>query len=417
MGGVARLVEQELGAPRDDAFAELHEGGQHVAQRHQLRPAAVERDHIGAEAGLHGGEAPELVQHHVGHRVAPQFDDDAHAVAVALVAQIGDALDLLFAHEFGDALDQRRLVDLIGDLGDDQRLAVLAQRFRADPRPHDDRAASGRVGGADAGAAEDEAAGREIRAGQHFHQLLDRGVRLVHHQEHRVDALAEIVRRNVGGHADGDAAGAVDEQIGEAGRQDGRLQLLLVVVRPEIDGVLVEIVEHGHRDLLEPRFGVTIGRRGVAVDGAEIALAVDQRRAHREILRHAHHRVVDGDVAMRMESADRVADGAGAFVVGPVGREILLVHRKQDAPMHGLQTVAHVGQGAADDDAHRVIEIAALHLVEDGDGLDVGGVRRLFGLVVAQGNFRGDSIEASLSRSRRERLLAHCLESFVVSEP
>ena len=40
--------------------------------------------------------------------------------------------------------------------------------------------------------------------------------------------------------------------------------------------------------------------------------------------------------------------------------------------MDGLQAVAHVGQRAAHDHAHRVIEIAALHFVEDRDGLDVG---------------------------------------------
>ena len=36
---------------------------------------------------------------------------------------------------------------------------------------HDDRAAAGRIGAVDAGAAEDDAAGREIRAGNDLHQL------------------------------------------------------------------------------------------------------------------------------------------------------------------------------------------------------------------------------------------------------
>ena len=75
---------------------------------------------------LQVGEAPELVQHHVGHRIALQLDDDAHAFAVALVPQIGDALDPLLAHLLGDLLDQHALVHLIGDGRDDQRLAILA---------------------------------------------------------------------------------------------------------------------------------------------------------------------------------------------------------------------------------------------------------------------------------------------------
>ena len=62
------------------------------------------------------------------HLAALQIDDDAHAVAIRLVADVGDALDRLLAHELGDALDQPRLVDLVRDLGDDDRRAVALLR-------------------------------------------------------------------------------------------------------------------------------------------------------------------------------------------------------------------------------------------------------------------------------------------------
>ena len=218
----------------------------------------------------------------------------------------------------------------------------------------------------------------------------------------RVDRLAEIVRRDVGRHADRDAAGAVDQQIGEARRQDDRLLLLLVVVRLEVDRVLVEVVEQRQRDAVEPRLGVARGRGRIAVDRAEIALPVDQRDAHREVLRHAHQRVVDREIAVRMVLAHRVADGARGLVVGAVGGEVELVHRVEDAPMHRLQAVAHVGQRAAHDHAHRVIEIAALHFVEDRDGLDVG---RPFGpgpVVAGVAQFvTSDSLGRGSSRFRR----------------
>ena len=82
--------------------------------------------------------------------------------------------------------------------------------------------------------------------------------------------------------------------------------------------------------------------------------------------------VVDRKLAVRMILADHVADGARGFVVGTVGGEIVLAHRIEDAAVHGFQPVANVGQGAAHDHAHRVIEIAALHFVEDRNGFDVG---------------------------------------------
>ena len=124
-------------------------------QGHQLGPTAVQRHHVGAEARLQRRIAVELVQHHVRHGVALDLDDDAHAVAIGFVAQIRDALDLLLANELGDLLDQRRLVHLIGNLVDDDRLALLANHLDLGLAPHDDRAAPGRVGGARTGTPED----------------------------------------------------------------------------------------------------------------------------------------------------------------------------------------------------------------------------------------------------------------------
>ena len=353
------MVEQKLGAPRHHFFAEGDEGGQHVLQRHQQRAAAVERHDVDAEGRLQRREAIELVEHDVALGVALELDHHAVAVAVALVAQVGNAVDLLVAHQLGDALDHGRLVHLIGNFGDDDRFAFLADGLEGDLAAHHDRAAAGVVGAADAGAAENDAAGREIRARHDLDQIVDADGRIVDHRDAGVDHLAEIVRRDVGRHADGDAAGAVDQQIGKARRQHRRLALVAVIVGLEIDGVLVDVVEQRHRRLRQPAFGVAHGRRRIAVDRAEIALPVDQRQAHGEILRHAHQRVVDRLVAVRVIFAHHVADHARRFDVFLVGRVALLVHRIEDAPVHRLQAVAHVGQRARHDHAHGVIEIAS----------------------------------------------------------
>jgi tagatose-1,6-bisphosphate aldolase len=62
-----------------------------------------------------------------------------------------------------------------------------------------------------------------------------------------------------------------------------------------------------------PRLGVAHRRGAVAVAAAEVALAVDQRVALREVLRHAHQRVVGRLVAVRVEAAEHVADHARAL--------------------------------------------------------------------------------------------------------
>src|SRR5947209_2528012 len=82
-------------------------------------------------------------------------------------------------------------------------------------------------------------------------------------------------------------------------------------------------------------------------------------------------------VAMRMVFGGDVANDARGLDVFLVGRVPLFVHRIQNAPMHGLQPVARIRQRARHDHAHGVIEVGAFHLVEDGNGTDIRGRRRL----------------------------------------
>ena len=409
MGAITRLVEQVAGASADHLLAEGDEGGEQILEVQELRPAGVERHEVAAEGRLQLGEAIELVQHDIGHGVALQLDHHAIAFTIGFVANLGDALDLLLAHQFADALDHRGLVDLIGDVRDDQRLATAAHRLGADATAHGERTATGRIGRADAGAPENEAAGGEIGARNQLDQVLDRHFRPIDQRDRGVDHLAEIVRRDVGRHADGDAAGAVDQQIGEAGGKDDRLALGVVVVRLEVDGVFVDVLEQLVGGLGETHFGVSHRRGGVAVDRAEVALAVDQRQAHREVLRHAHQRVVDRLIAVRMVLTDDVADHAGRLAIGLVPVVAVLVHREENAPVDGLEAVARVGKGTADDHAHGVIEVAALHLVGDRDRLDVGGIASRGGIVSA-GQGRLSSFAKSLSTCR-VRLHDSALES------
>ncbi len=179
---------------------------------------------------------------------------------------------------------------------------------------------------------------------------------------HRFD---EVVRRDVRGHPHGDARGAVHDQVGQPGREDGGLLQPVVEVGDEIDGVLVDVLEHRHRDAGEAGFGVAVGGGRIAVHRAEVSLPVHQRIAQREILHHPHQRVVDRYVAVRVILPEHVADDRGALLVGAAGDEPQLVHGEQDAAVHGLEPVAHIGERALHDHAHRVVEERLPHLVFD----------------------------------------------------
>ena len=370
VGPFARLGEIVDGASRDDFAAVPDESLQHLLERHQLRLPVLQRHHVDAEHRLHRRLRIQVVEHDLGDLAALELDDHAHAVLVGLVAQAvgGDPVDQLLAHQLRDALDEPRLVDLVGELGDHDRLAIApADLLDADARAHRQSAASGAVGGGDLLRAVDDAAGGEVRPRHVLHQ------RIIQQRDARVDGLGEIVRRDVGRHADRDAGLPVHQQVRHARRQHRGLLLGLVVVGREIDRLLVDVRQQLVRDARHAHLGVAHGGGHVAVHGAEIALAVDQQVAHGKRLRHAHDGVVDRGVAVRMVLADHVPDHARGLLVGLVPVVAELTHGVQHAAVHGLQSVTHVGQCPPDDHAHRIVEIGLPHLVFETDREDFAG--------------------------------------------
>ena len=274
--------------------------------------------------------------------------------------------------QLGDLLRERVGVDLVGQLGDDEALPAL-DLLDLDDRAHDDRAAAGAVGVLDALAAQDQRAGREVRpldAGHHrVERLLAGRLGVGEHPLGGVGDLAQVVRRDVGRHADRDAGRAVDEQVREPARQDDRLLRLAVVVVPEVDGVLVDVADHLHGQRRHPALGVAGRRRRVVARGAEVALPVDQRVAQRPVLHQPDQRVVDRGVTVRVVLTHHLTDDAAALVVAAVGPVATVVHRVDHATVHRLEAVAHVGQRATHDDRHRVVDVAALHLGVEVDRL------------------------------------------------
>src|SRR5690606_31403937 len=112
--------------------------------------------------------------------------------------------------QLGDLLDQPRLVHLVRDLGDDDRLAAVVGHLDLGAGADAHAAAAGAVGQLDAADAVDDAGGGEVRAGDVLHQRVDVQLRVVDQRQQAVHHLGEVVRRDVGGHAHGDAGRTVD---------------------------------------------------------------------------------------------------------------------------------------------------------------------------------------------------------------
>ena len=212
---LARLAQQVVGAAANHIDAMIDEAPEHVGQTQLARLTADDGQHDDAEIDLELRVLVQVVQNDFGLLAALQFEDDAHAVAIALVANFRDAFDLLLVYQPGRSFDQARLVHLVRNLGDDDRFPVLAESFGGRFGAQLQRAAALGEVIQDALAAENEPAGRKIRALHQVHDFAQMRVRLLDQQNGRVDDLGQIVRRDVGGHAHRDAGRSVDQQVRE----------------------------------------------------------------------------------------------------------------------------------------------------------------------------------------------------------
>ena len=367
VGAGLGLLQVVAGAADDHLAAVVHEAGQGRLEVEQHGTVVHHGQHVDAEAGLQRRVLVQTVDDDVRDGAALQVDDHADALAVGLVAQVGDAVDLVLIDQAGDLLHQRGLVEAEGDLADDDGLQALLALFHFQAAAHLHGAATGVVGVGQALARVDEAARGEVRALDHVHEVRDGALGIVQQHLQGVAQLAQVVGRDVGGHAHGDARRTVEQQVGHLGGQHRGLLQGVVVVGPEVHGLLVDVGQELAGQARHAHFRVTHGGRGVAVDGAEVALPVHQRVAHGEILGQTHQGIVHGAVAVGVVLTDDVTDDARRFLVRTVvtvGQLVLGVH---DAPVHGLEAVARVGDGAPDDDRKGILQIGFAEFLLNAD--------------------------------------------------
>ena len=262
------LGEAEPGPALDDVDLVVHPVADELVDAERARHAVDQGQHVGAEVGLQLGVLEQVVEDHASHGVPLEHDDQALAgPARRVVAHVRDPGDLAAVGEVGDLHRQVVGVDHVGQLGDRQAGAALGVLVDLDDRALGDRAATGAVGLLDPVVSDDQRAVGEVGAldplDQGVLELLPGGVGVLERPERTVGDLAQVVRRDAGGHADRDAGRAVDQQVGVARGKDRRLLRAPVVVGLEVDGLLADVAHHLQRERRHPALGVAHRRRGV----------------------------------------------------------------------------------------------------------------------------------------------------------
>jgi hypothetical protein len=209
--GLAQLV---LRPARDDLALEVEVMAEQVAEREGARDPVDERDCVVPERRLQRRVLVELVQDDLRDRLALELDLDPHPRLVREVLDVRDLGQDLVVDEVGDLLDHAGVAALLHrerQLVDDDRRLAAAQLLDVCTRAHDDPAPARAIRLADPVSTEDDPAGREVGSLDVLREPLDVDLRVVDHRDQRIDDLAQVVRRDVRRHADGDPRGAVDE--------------------------------------------------------------------------------------------------------------------------------------------------------------------------------------------------------------
>ena len=363
-GALLGFAQFEARSAQNDFAAMIDVSWICLLERQQFRPAVIDREHVDRERAFHRGVLVKIVDHDLRVCVALQLDHYPR-VFVRFVTNRSDVGQHFFVHQRRDALDQRGAVHVVRNFGDDDLLAVALEFFDAGLAAHFHAAASGLEILSDARQTADGAAGRKIRPLHVLHQPIDRDLRIVDLGTDAIDDFAQIVRRHICCHADGDAGAAIDQKIRKCRRKNRRLGPGLVVVRDEIDRVLVHVGHERRTEMRHARLGVTHGCRWIAFDRTEISLTVDERFAHRPCLRHMHECWINHGLAVWVIVTARVTANLRALPVLPVREKRQIVHRVEDATLRRLQPVPRVWQRARNNDRHRVIEERPRHFIGD----------------------------------------------------
>ena len=232
---------------------------------------------------------------------------------------------------------------LIGKLGDDDGRTALANLLHVGHCPHLHRPTAGRQGVSDAAGSDQVGPGGKVGTLDDLQIVLDRSIRVLNAVDDGIDDLAEVMGRDIGCHADGDAGGTVGQEVGVSSRQNDRFGGLAAVVVLEIHRVFLDAFQQMHGNRGKAALGITHRRRRI-VDRAEVALRRDQWIARAEVLAQADQGVVDRVVAVRVIAAHDVADHRCALPKAGPGPHSGLEHGIDDPPLHRLQPVPNIRQ-------------------------------------------------------------------------
>ena len=132
------LLEVEDRPANHYFLAVFEECPKDVAKIERPRLTVMDRQKVDPEILLKLGELIKLIQDNIRILALLDLNHHSHAGAIGFVTKIRDSFDFFLFHEIGDLLDHLGLVDLVGDLRDDDPLPIPFEALDFRPAPDRD---------------------------------------------------------------------------------------------------------------------------------------------------------------------------------------------------------------------------------------------------------------------------------------
>ena len=92
-------------------------------------------------------------------------------------------------------------------------------------------------------------------------------------------------------------------------------------------------------------------------------MTVNERQAHREVLRHTHHGIVNGRVSVWVILTHNFTDGPCGLFMRFIRGNTGFVHSIENAAVHWFKSVTHIRKCTGNDDGHGVLQERRAHFV------------------------------------------------------
>ena len=214
-----RLTQFVLRTTAHHVNAVFDERPQQFEERQDPGLPIDDREIDDAKRRLHWRQLVQIVQDDQTLLAALQLDDDAHALTIALIANVADAFEAFLIDQLRDLFNQAGFIDLIRNFGHDNDVAVFALPFDRRAGAHRNGPAARLVRLINPTTPMDDAGGRKIRARYVRNELGQLGLRVVDQMNDGLTDLIEVVWRHIRGHAHGNAIRSIDQEIGHLARQ------------------------------------------------------------------------------------------------------------------------------------------------------------------------------------------------------